>query len=83
MSLPITTVKEVYRATEYDQTHIIVDFKGKEYRVQKSADDEGLSVFTKRGRGYHILKSRVGEGIFTDMLRAKEGLRLPAGFKQK
>jgi len=82
MSTPVTTVLHVYKKDEYDPAHIIVRFKGHEYRVQKNFDGPGLIVYTNRGRGYYLLKSRVGEGAFADMLKKVDGIRLPPGWRQ-
>lgn len=82
-AMPVTTILEVHPAGEYGvPPHIIVEFKGREYRVQKGGPiGAGLNVFTKRGRGYFVLQTLVGEGIFKDMLRVTRGLQLPRAFR--
>ncbi len=81
--LPVTSVLDVYPRSTIDMEHIIVRFKGKRYRVQKGGPGgPGLNVYTNRGRGYYYLKTKVGEGIFADMLKSVNGLPLPPGYKQ-
>ena len=83
MSIPVTEVIAVYAKDGYDPAHIIVTFKGKEYRIEKnSTQPKKLSVFAKKGRGYNILKTPVGEGMFKDLLKNVVGT-LPSGYKQK
>ncbi len=83
MSIPVTKVKAVYPKEGYDPAHIIVTFKGKEYRMEKNVlGNKGLTVFVKKGRGFYILKTPVGEGAFKDMLKNVEGMPLPPGYKQ-
>jgi hypothetical protein len=79
----VTTITQAYPPTQYDMAHIIVEFKGKEYRVQKGGPaGPGLNVFTKRGRGYYALKSMVGQGAFKDMLKVTKGLKVPPGYRR-
>jgi len=83
MSIPVTKVLQVHPKEGYDPAHIIVTFMGKEYRVEKHYSiPKKLSVFTKKGRGYNLLKTPVGEGMFKDMLKNIEG-PIPPGYKQK
>jgi hypothetical protein len=44
--------------------------------------NKGLSVYVKKGRGFYLLKTPVGEGAFKDMLKNVEGMPLPPGYKQ-
>jgi hypothetical protein len=84
MSIPITAILEVNPPGEYNiPAHIIVSFKDKIYRVQKGGPiGPELNVFVqRRGKGFHVLKTVVGKGIFKDMLKKVIGLKLPAGFK--
>jgi len=81
MSVPVTTILEVWPKEGYDPQHIIVRFQGKQHRIEKVVGF-GFRVYTKKGRGYTLLKTSVGEGIFKDLLKKVEGLRLPPGYKQ-
>jgi hypothetical protein len=78
MSIPVTNVLDVQLKPKDDVPHIIVMFKGKQYRI-----DNDLSIFIKKGRGYYILKTPVGKGLFKDLLKQVSGVRLPSGYKQK
>ena len=84
MSVPITTILSVEKELNgYKQENVLILFKGKEYMILKKGPIEGgLNVFIKRGRGYYLLKTLVGKGLFKDMLKKVQGATLPPGYKQ-
>ena len=50
--------------------------------LKKGPIEGGLNVFIKRGRGYYLMKTLVGKGLFKDMLKNVKGVKLPPGYKQ-
>lgn len=77
--MDVTTVLSVEKEVDgIKLLNIIVKFKGKQYMVIKNRD--GLNVYIHRGRGYYLLKTKVGQGIFKDMFKVVSGARLPPGF---
>ena len=79
MADPVTTVLSAKKELENIKIPAaIVEFKDKVYMVTKNTD--GLHVFIKKARGYYLLKTKVGQGVFKEMFKVTKGARLPPGF---